>query len=102
MCSSDLGGGQAFNQVQLDLSLVSAFFLEQSGGDLDTLARLIEQTCAQNGWLIFATHDVDSAPTRFGCTPSLFEVVVRCAAESGAAILPVSKALSEVNGFRNQ
>lgn len=95
------GGGQTFNKDKLDLNLASAFFLEQSRDDPDAIARMVDQTCADNAWLIFATHDVDPAPTRFGCTPSLFERVVRRAADSGAAVLPVSSALREVYGSRN-
>jgi peptidoglycan/xylan/chitin deacetylase (PgdA/CDA1 family) len=96
------GGGQTLNKSRLDLNLVSAFFIEQSRDDPDAIARMIDQTCDHGGWLVFATHDVDPAPTRFGCTPSFFETVVRRATESGAAILPISRALREVNGFRNQ
>ena len=95
------GGGQTFNKNRLDLSFVSAFFLEQSRDNPDAIARVVEQTCVDNGWLIFATHDVDPAPTPFGCTPSFFETVVRRAAESGAAILPMSRALGEINESRN-
>jgi peptidoglycan/xylan/chitin deacetylase (PgdA/CDA1 family) len=94
-------GGQTLNKSTLDLCFVSAFFLEQSEGDADAIARLIDQTCVANGWLVFATHDVDPAPTRFGCTPSFFKDVVRRASESGAAILPFSTALKEVNASRD-
>jgi peptidoglycan/xylan/chitin deacetylase (PgdA/CDA1 family) len=95
------GGGQTFNKSKLDLNLVSAFFLEQSRDNPDAIARMVDQACACNGWLIFATHDVDPEPTRFGCTPSFFETVVRRAAQSGAAILPISKALGEINESGN-
>ncbi len=41
------------------------------------------------GWLVFATHDVSESPTRFGCTPALFERIVDYAEKSGAHVLPV-------------
>jgi hypothetical protein len=50
------------------------------------------------GWLIFATHDIDARPTRFGCAPELFKEVVERAVGSGAKIMTVAKALSVVCG----
>jgi hypothetical protein len=47
---------------------------------------------------VFATHDISEKPSRFGCTPSLFESVVGWAADSGSKILPVVEALKEVAG----
>ena len=44
------------------------------------------------GWLILATHDVSETPTRYGCTPRFFEQVAHLALESGADVLPVSRA----------
>lgn len=96
------GGGQTLNKSRLDLNLVSAFFIEQSRDHPEAIKAMIDANSRAGGWLVFATHDVDPAPTRFGCTPSFFETVVRRATESGAAILPISRALKEVNGFRNQ
>jgi hypothetical protein len=54
---------------------------------------IIDSNSDARGWLIFATHDVARDPTPFGCTPSLFEEIVRYAAESGARLLPVAEAL---------
>lgn len=86
------GGGQTFNTGVVDLSNLKAYFLEQSKGDLNPVRRLIDQNAAQNGWLIFATHDVCEKPTRLGCTPEFFETVVSWSVQSGAKILPVGRA----------
>jgi peptidoglycan/xylan/chitin deacetylase (PgdA/CDA1 family) len=88
------GGGQTFNTGVADLNYLKAFFIEQSRDNLDAIKQTIDANTRVNGWLIFATHDVCDAPTRFGCTPRMFEEVVEYSAKSGAAILPVSKALS--------
>jgi peptidoglycan/xylan/chitin deacetylase (PgdA/CDA1 family) len=86
------GGGQTFNSGVTDLNYLSAFFLEQSRDDFDEIKRVIDANRHKNGWLIFATHDVCESPTRFGCTPRLFEQVVEYATRSGAAVLPVHQA----------
>jgi peptidoglycan/xylan/chitin deacetylase (PgdA/CDA1 family) len=86
------GGGQTFNIGTVDLNYLSAFFLEQSRDHPELIRQTIEANRNAGGWLIFATHDVCEQPTRFGCTPALFEQTVRWAAESGARILPVARA----------
>jgi Predicted xylanase/chitin deacetylase len=87
------GGGQTFNSGMVDLNYLKGFFIEQSRDNFDALAGTIDFSIRAKGWLIFATHDVCDEPTRFGCTPRLFEQVVEYSAKSGAEILPVSKAL---------
>ena len=86
-------GGQTFNSGTTDLNLLCAFFLEQSRENPEAVKRLIDQNARARGWLIFATHDVREAPSRFGCTPGFFEQVVQWALESGARVFPVVEAL---------
>jgi len=86
-------GGQTFNSGTTDLNLLCAFFLEQSRENPEAVKCLIDQNAQARGWLIFATHDVRDAPSRFGCTPAFFEQVVQWSLESGARILPVVEAL---------
>lgn len=91
------GGGQTFNAGVIDLNLLKAYFLDQRNrGDLNAVRRVIEQTVAARGWLIFATHDVAVNPSGYGCAPAFFEAVVRCARESGARVLPMMKACREL------
>ena len=90
------GGGQSFNTGSVDLNLAKGFFLEQSRNDFDEIARVIEANNRSKGWLIFVTHDVSDVPTRFGCTPVLFEKVVRHAVRSGVKVLPMCAAVDEV------
>jgi glycosyltransferase involved in cell wall biosynthesis/peptidoglycan/xylan/chitin deacetylase (PgdA/CDA1 family) len=85
-------GGQTFNVGTADLNCLSAYFLEQSGGDRETVKRLIDENCRAGGWLVFATHDVCKDPTSWGCTPEFFEDIVRYSVTSGAQILPVFQA----------
>lgn len=89
-------GGQTFNAGTADLNQLSAFFLEQSRGNLQLVKDLIDRNREERGWLIFATHDVVSEPSQYGCMPEFFEQTVRYAADSGACILPVAKALDTI------
>jgi len=86
-------GGQTFNVGKVDLNQLSAYFLEQSRNDIQSVKNLIDRNRQDGGWLIFATHDISDHPTPFGCTPEFFEQVVRYAMGSGARILPVIRAL---------
>ncbi len=87
------GGGQTFNSRVADLNHLKAFFIEQSRDDFESIKRTIQANARERGWLIFATHDVSDSPTRFGCTPELFEKIIQCSIQSGAKTLPVSEAL---------
>jgi len=90
------GGGQTFNSGTVDLNYLNAFFLEQSRDDFAAIQRTMDANAQANGWLILATHDVCESPTRFGCTPGLFERVVAYAAGSGASVQPVGEACRRV------
>jgi peptidoglycan/xylan/chitin deacetylase (PgdA/CDA1 family) len=89
-------GGQTHNTGTIDLNLMQAFFLEQSRDNPDVIFRAIDATCSENGWLVFATHDVCVNPTRYGCTSGLFSEIVEYAVSSGARIAPVTSALRVV------
>lgn len=90
------GGGQTYNARQLDLDLLSAFFIEQSRDNPAAIRATIDANAAANGWLIFATHDVAREPTPYGCTPEFFAEVVSYAAASGAQILSVENGLEAI------
>jgi glycosyltransferase involved in cell wall biosynthesis len=87
------GGGQTFNSGKADLNQLSAYFLEKSRGNLQTVRELIDHNGDANGWLIFATHDIADEHTPFGCTPEFFESILKYAISSGAQIVPVVEAL---------
>ncbi|SRR3989442_13477865 len=90
------GGGQAFNAGLADLNLLKAFFLEKCRDNPGFVKEVIRQNCHARGWLMFATHDISTAPTPYGCAPDFFEDIVRCAVDSGARILPVGQALDAI------
>jgi peptidoglycan/xylan/chitin deacetylase (PgdA/CDA1 family) len=87
------GGGQTFNIGTIDLNDLQAYFLEKTRNYPQAAKDMVAQNSHANGWLIFATHDICDTPTPYGCTPEFFEDIVRCAANSGAKVMPVSKVL---------
>jgi peptidoglycan/xylan/chitin deacetylase (PgdA/CDA1 family) len=86
------GGGQTYNGNTADLNSLRSFFIEQSRDDPQKIYKVIDAACRARGWLIFATHDIDPSPTPWGCTPELFENLVRRVVASGIRILPVIEA----------
>ncbi len=94
--SSCRGGGQTFNVGMTDLNLLKAYFIEKSRDNPETVKEVIDQNSQAKGWLIFATHDISDNPSPYGCTPSLFNDIVKYSVDSGARILPVSRALDEI------
>ena len=94
-------GGQIFNSGVIDRENLCAFFLEQDRDRPDYIKALVDTTIRSTGWLVFATHDVESSPTRYGCTPEFFREIVRYAAASGAHIMPVARAL-EACGLKSE
>jgi len=86
-------GGQTFNVGTTDLGLLKSFFLEHSRNNPGFVRRVIEENSRACGWLVFTTHDVDETPTRYGCTPSFFEEIVKYSLDSRAKIMPVAEAL---------
>lgn len=93
------GGGQTFNIGTVDLNLLSACFLDRrTHVDLGFVRDLIARNARCRGWLIFVTHDVCDQPSPYGCSSVFFGEVVRCAAESGAAMVPVGDACNRLRG----
>jgi peptidoglycan/xylan/chitin deacetylase (PgdA/CDA1 family) len=86
------GGGQTFNRNRADLNCLKSFFIEQSREEPQRILQLIDENATAPGWLIFSTHDVADRPSAYGCTPELFEKIVRHAAASGARLLTIGAA----------
>jgi peptidoglycan/xylan/chitin deacetylase (PgdA/CDA1 family) len=91
-------GGQEPNLGSFDAGVAKSAFLDsRTGADEAFANKLIDETIAKNGWLIFATHDIDSSPSPYGCTPDLLEAVARYAHAKGALFLPVGEAFSRLS-----
>jgi peptidoglycan/xylan/chitin deacetylase (PgdA/CDA1 family) len=90
-------GGQSFNRGLIDSTLLNAYFLDsRTRGRMSEIATLIERNAAEKGWLIFGTHDVDPAPSEYGCSSNEFARIVQLAAHSGARVLPMNQVCAEI------
>ena len=91
------GGGQTFNREIIDLTLLKAYFLDERNRDnLQAVAELIEENSEAKGWLIFATHDVATNPSPFGCKPAYLQTVLQLSLQSGARVRPMAQACREL------
>ena len=88
--SSDSG----LNRGTVDLGTLVAVRLYDRLITPEEVSRVIRQATIENASLIFYTHDVDEAPSGFGCTPAVLEYAVSTAICSGAVILPVCEAIA--------
>ena len=57
---------------------------------------LLNEARRARGWLVFYTHDVVATPSRFGCTPSLFEQVVSMVAEQGLEVRTMQQGVEAI------
>jgi peptidoglycan/xylan/chitin deacetylase (PgdA/CDA1 family) len=78
----------------IDLAQLKAIALEHQAWRPDAIARAVEKAAVGAGWIIFFTHDVSEAPTRFGATPEMLDHALGCARAAGVDILPVKHALA--------
>jgi len=92
-CRGVFGG---LNGPAIDLNLLSANSIYGDGEKpLRSAEDLLEQNAERKSWLIFYTHDVQETPSPWGCTPILFESIVRSALDSGARIVTIGEMVSQ-------
>lgn len=82
------------NVSPVDLSLLRANKLYGGSRNLERGGQLIAQVARSGGWVIFFTHDVSQAPSKYGCTPQELEEMVSLAVRSGCAVVTVGQALA--------
>jgi peptidoglycan/xylan/chitin deacetylase (PgdA/CDA1 family) len=85
------------NVGRLDRDFILAHQLVDFRVSRQEVARLMQETRARKGWLVFLTHDVANVPSPFGCTPDLLKAAVDLALEAGLTVLPVRDALDHVS-----
>ena len=86
-----------FNGPMVDLNLLRANRLY---GDRPSFAKIQELILAnerRRSWLIFYTHDVCSAPSRYGCTPDLLERALSFALQRNSRVLPIADVIAELS-----
>jgi peptidoglycan/xylan/chitin deacetylase (PgdA/CDA1 family) len=91
--SSCRGIERGINHGIADFADLLARDLYAADFDDAALRCLIDCNRSVEGWLIFYTHDVASAPSPYGCTPEQLEAIVAYAAER-TTILPVREVIA--------
>lgn len=86
------------NAPSIDIDQVQAAPLESRSWDATDFDGLIAAAKARNGWLVFFGHDVDEAPSPYGCTPAQLESVLKKVKDAGFEILPFKEALKRATG----
>jgi peptidoglycan/xylan/chitin deacetylase (PgdA/CDA1 family) len=82
------------NHGTLDLGRLRAVRLYDRVITRDQVRQVTEEAAARNAWLIFVTHDVDQAPSPFGCSPTLLEHALTTALSAATMILPVIEVIT--------
>jgi peptidoglycan/xylan/chitin deacetylase (PgdA/CDA1 family) len=81
------------NNGIVDLQFLRAMPLTEEHIDRDAIDRAFDEAVAKNGWLIFYSHDIEDAPSPYGCTPQLLRHALDAAARRNIPALSVAGAL---------
>jgi len=81
-------GGSDFNQLP-------SVGIEGPDG-LDLASKWIRKTVQNQGWLILYTHDIESSPSDWGCTPDVLSKTIDLALSSGCEILTTEQAVEKI------
>jgi len=81
------------NSGTVDLHYLRAMPLIDRDIDRERIDRAFDETVTKGGWLIFYSHDVETAPSPYGCSPALLRYALDAAARRNVSIASVAEAL---------
>jgi peptidoglycan/xylan/chitin deacetylase (PgdA/CDA1 family) len=81
-----------------DLGVLKSNALEQASVGRQDVTHLITEAVRRNGWLLFASHDVNDAPSQYGVRPDLLAFALRRALAAGCRLVTVAQALRILRG----
>ena len=90
------------NHGTIDLTTLLANKLYQRKTSFNQIDHLIRLASEKRGWLIFYTHDVSHSPSEFGCSPEILSYSMKAAKDSGACVLNIKDALSEMSLYSRE
>lgn len=93
--SSARGITSGINQGEIDLHELRAVQLYEHRAPLSAIEKYIESLQSEGGWLIFYTHDVQTAFSKYGCSAEYFRKVVELANQADITCLPVADVLAD-------
>ena len=85
------GTSPGVNAGRIDLACLRAICIDDRFGPRRSIPRMIEEASQSNGWLIFCMHDIARQPSRWGCTPAVFEDIVRQVRVAGLEVATIDK-----------
>jgi peptidoglycan/xylan/chitin deacetylase (PgdA/CDA1 family) len=94
-CRSLLHG---VNAGRADLGALKTCPLENATIGCEEVSAIIAEAVARKGWLIFSSHDVADAPSRFGVTPDLLALAVAASRDAGCRLATIAQALQVLRG----
>lgn len=94
--SSLRGVEAAINRGRCDRSLLKSVPVDGGEAGIARAVEAAEALIQDPGWLIFYLHDVQDEPTEWGCTPDQLARVCEAVERSGARVLTVSQAMTEM------
>ena len=77
----------------MDLHYLRAMPLIDLYVDPNGIDRAFDEAIEKNGWLIFYSHDVETVPSPYGCSPSLLRHALETASRRKVPVLSVADAL---------
>jgi peptidoglycan/xylan/chitin deacetylase (PgdA/CDA1 family) len=80
------------NAGRMDFAQLKAVPLERRSLDGLDVEAWLDRAQAQNGWLIFFTHDVSDDPSPYGCSRKAFEAVADAVVRRSLRVLPMKNA----------
>ena len=89
--SSCRGTSPGINSGRIDLACLRAFCIDNRFDPRRDLSPMIDEAKRRNGWLIFCMHDMARQPSRWGCTPAVFEEIVRQVRVAGLEVATIEK-----------
>ncbi|MGA7788756.1 MAG: polysaccharide deacetylase family protein [Xanthobacteraceae bacterium] len=92
---------EGINSGIVDLALLRVIELYDRTLTRDKLERVLRDTRARNGWLIFYTHDVAELPSWIGASPRLLRETIEAVQAADMPCLPIRDALSAI-GYRRK
>jgi peptidoglycan/xylan/chitin deacetylase (PgdA/CDA1 family) len=94
-CRSLLRG---VNAGTADLGALRTCPLENATIGRRDIREFIAAAVAARGWLIFSSHDVAEAPSRFGVTPDLLAFAAAASRDAGCRLATIAQALALLGG----
>ncbi len=89
--SSCRGTAPGINSGRIDLACLRAVCIDDRFDPRRNLPPMLEAAKRQNGWLIFCAHDMAHQSSRWGCTPAVFEEIVRQVRVAGMDVAPIAQ-----------